>query len=137
MPVGVETLPPLEVVLEEVEVVAGFGRLVDGLVPRPVGRETDVDGRLVDGLVPRPVGRETDVDGRLVDGLVPRPVGRETDVDGRLVDGLVPRPVGRETDVDGRLVDGLVPRLLEEVVVGGRLTVIFPAGLLTDMLPFD
>ena len=31
----------------------------------------------------------------------------------------------------GRLVDGLVPRLLEEVVAGGRLTVIFPAGLLT------
>jgi hypothetical protein len=52
------------------------------------------------------------------------------DVDGRLT-------VGRETDVDGRLVDGLVPRLLEEVVVGGRLTVIFPEGLLTDVLPFD
>ena len=31
MPVGVEPLPPLEVVLEEV--VAGLGRLVDGLVP--------------------------------------------------------------------------------------------------------
>ena len=67
-------------------------------------------GRPVDGLVPRLL--EEVVDGRLT-------VGRETDVDGRLVDGLVPRPVGRETDVDG------------------RLTVIFPAGLLTDMLPFD
>ena len=61
MPVGVEPLPPLEVVLEEVEVVADVGLWVEGLVPR----------------------------------------------------------------------------LLEEVVVGGRLTVIFPAGLLTDVLPFD
>ena len=72
--------------------------------------------------------------GRLVDGLVPRLL--EEVVDGRLT-------VGRETDVDGRLVDGLAPRLLEEVVADGRLTVIFPAGLLTfeglltDMLPLD
>ena len=74
MPVGVEPLPPLEVVLEEVEVVADVGLWVEGLVPRLL--EEVVDGRLtVDG-------RETDVDGRLtVDG-------RETDVDGRLtVDG--------------------------------------------------
>ena len=71
--------------------------------------------------------------GRPVDGLAPRLL--EEVVDGRLT-------VGRETDVDGRLVDGLVPRLLEEVVDGrltvdGRETVIFPAGLLTDMLPLD
>ena len=68
------------------------------------------------------------MDGRLT-------VGRETDVDGRLVDGLVPRLLEEVVDGLGRLVDGLVPRLLEEEVVGGRLTVIFPAGLLTVVLP--
>lgn len=81
MPVGVEPLPPLEVVLEEVEVVADVGLWVEGLAPRLLEE---------------------------------------------VVAGL------------GRLVDGLVPRLLEEEVVGGRLTVIFPAGLLTVVeLPLD
>ena len=86
MPVGVEPLPPLEVVLEEVEVVAGLGRLVDGLVPRLL--EEVVDGRLT-------VGRETDVDGRLVDGRGPRLL-EEVVAGGRLT---VIFPAGLLTDV--------------------------------------
>ena len=49
MPVGVEPLPPREVVLEKV--VAGLGRLVDGLVPRLLEEVVDGLGRLVDGLL--------------------------------------------------------------------------------------
>ena len=53
MPVGVEPLPPLEVVLEEVEVVADVGLWVEGLVPRLLEEVVAGLGRLVDGLVPR------------------------------------------------------------------------------------
>ena len=53
MPVGVEPLPPLEVVLEEVEVVADVGLWVEGLAPRLLEEVVVGIGRLVDGLAPR------------------------------------------------------------------------------------
>ena len=98
MPVGVEPLPPLEVVLEELLVV------VDGRLT-----EVDADGRLVDAD-----GRltEVDADGRLTEVELPLDwledtvytadglgllLELEVDADGRLVD-------------DGRAVDGeLIP----------------------------
>ena len=76
MPVGVEPLPPLEVVLEEVEVVADVGLWVDGLVPRLLEEVVAGLGRLVDGLVPRLL-EEVVVGGRLT---VIFPAGLLTDV---------------------------------------------------------
>ena len=95
MPVGVEPLPPLEVVLEEVEVVADVGLWVDGLVPRLLEEVVAGLGRLVDGLVPRLLEEVVVGLGRLVDGLVPRLL-EEVVVGGRLT---VIFPAGLLTDV--------------------------------------
>ena len=88
MPVGVETLPPLEYVV-------GLGRLVDGLVPRLLEEVVVGLGRLVDGLVPRLLEEVVAGLGRLVDGLVPRLL-EEVVVGGRLT---VIFPAGLLTDV--------------------------------------